>query len=589
MGRDSKDEGRFVGIALLTVTVLLYAPVINQDFVRFDDGSYVQNNPLVNRGLSWQSVKQALHSLHAGTSYWHPITWISHQIDVEVFGLEAGWHKLTNVVFHCYNTLLLYTLLRRFPQSALASAIVAALFAWHPLHVESVVWVSERKDVLSTFFAFLTLHLYIDYAEKRTLKRYLFLVIGFACALMSKPMVVTLPFLMGLLDYWPLRRESADTMPQVSIQRLFWEKMPLLTMSVCVAVITVIAQRDLGIVPSTGDLSISYRVANALESYGVYAKKTVIPTGLAVHYPYPEAFSPRAVLTALVFFVVMTAVAIRSWRSRPYFMFGWAWYVISLLPVIGLIQTSTQARADRYTYLPLVGLFIIIVWGLNQWVTRHRKLIFGCLLAMAFAVHVPLTWRQIGYWTNSEALFRRAVSVTKSNAKMRVALANILSWQNQTPEVLLHFNRAMDIAPASGRVHASVAGYYGSMRDLRREMIHLRLSLLWAPKQASLLNRLAYILATHPNQAVRDGEEATELSRRACTIDGYKTALYRHTLAAAMAEAGDFQRAIRISQEALKDDAGPHNAWFGDRLTLYQAGLPYRDPDFLQIDHRPKP
>ena len=153
MGRDSKDEGRFVGIALLTVTVLLYAPVINQDFVRFDDGSYVQNNPLVNRGLSWQSVKQALHSLHAGTSYWHPITWISHQIDVEVFGLEAGWHKLTNVVFHCYNTLLLYTLLRRFPQSALASAIVAALFAWHPLHVESVVWVSERKDVLSTFFA----------------------------------------------------------------------------------------------------------------------------------------------------------------------------------------------------------------------------------------------------------------------------------------------------------------------------------------------------------------------------------------------------------------------------------------------------
>jgi len=554
-----------------------WSPQFDHSFVTYDDFDYVVANDHVRSGLSWENVIWAFTSLNGDTSYWHPLTWISHQLDCEVFGLEAGWHKTVNVIFHCYNSLLLYGLLRRFPLSVQNCLVIAVLFASHPLHVESVVWVSERKDVLSTFFGLLTLHLYFGYAANRSPKRYLGVIAAYACALMSKPMVVTLPVLMLLLDRWPLQQGliKPNRLPEKGF--LLFEKFPLFAMSLGIAALTITAQQDLGIVPTLTELSAPYRLANALDSYCWYVLKMLVPIDLAVRYPYPDSFSNWTVISGLIFFVLMTYFALRHWRSNPYFAFGWAWYIVVLLPVIGIVQTSTQARADRYTYLSSVGIFIIVVCGLNKLVSRYRRRVFIVLGTIAFTAYLSLTWQQIGYWKNSEALYRRAVSVTQGNTAMHLALAKTLHEESDRTESLFHYHRALESSPESAKIYESLATFHRQTGELKLELIHLRKSLFWAPNQGPLLDRLAYILATHPDPRVRKVKEAITLARLACQLGLNETPRYLHTLAAAEASDGNFEKAIHLTKQAqLEEDTTSVNR-FLDRSNFYHQRRPFRD------------
>jgi tetratricopeptide (TPR) repeat protein len=560
-----------------------WSPQFDHSFVTYDDFDYVVANDHVRNGLSWENIIWAFTSLNGDTSYWHPLTWISHQLDCEVFGLEAGWHKTVNIIFHCYNSLLLYGLLRRFPLSAQNCLVIAALFASHPLHVESVVWVSERKDVLSTFFGLMTLHLYFDYAADRSPKRYLGVIAAYACALMSKPMVVTLPLLMLLLDHWPLEQglRKPNRLPGKGF--LLLEKFPLFAMSLGLAALTVIAQQDLGIVPTLTELPAPYRFANALNSYCWYVLKMLIPIDLAVRYPYPDSFSIWTVISGLIFFVLTTSFALKHWRSNPYFAFGWIWYIVVLLPVIGIVQTSTQARADRYTYLSSVGIFIIVVCGLDKLVSRYRRRIFIVLGTIAFTAYLSLTWRQIGYWKNSEALYRRAVSVTTGNAAMHLALAKTLHEESDRTESLFHYHRALESSPESAKIYESLATFHRQTGELNLELIHLRKSLFWAPNQGPLLDRLAYILATHPDREIRKADEAITLAKRAYQLQTKGASSYLHTWAAAEAAKGNYQTAVRLSEQALLGKNAPNASRFRDRRNLYRQERPFRDLDLPRI------
>ena len=566
-----------IAFFLVGATLVLFASVFNQDFVAYDDGAYVTGNPLVNQGVSWTGVWEAFTTLNSGASYWHPLTWISHQVDYAFFGPVAGWHKLVNVIFHCFNTVILFGLLYRVKKSLGPPAAVAALFAWHPLHVESVVWVSERKDLLSTFFGFVTFHCYLDYRLKQTRVRYVLVVMSCACALMSKPMMVTLPVLLLLLDFWVWNENPTALGACDRFSRLLWDKIPLLIMSLGVGIVTVLAQNELGIMPSVSELPVSFRVANALQSYWIYAAQSVVPVGLAVCYPYPETFALGRVFLALVFFVFVSMLAVRARVRRPYITFGWAWFVVSLLPVIGLIQTSTQARADRYTYLPLVGLFVLLIWGMNELVSRHRQSVFWILGCVALAVYVPLSWRQIGFWENSVTLFRRAVNVTDGNVLMHVALADSLDWNLETEDASYHYRRAVDCDPENWAVYESAARFFRNRRNLGLERIYLQKSLFWSPNQPDLLNRLAHILACHPDPCERNRDLALELATQACALQTPGAMLYEHTLAAAMANSGDFSQAVRLTEAALGDKSVPQTVGILHRLDLYRQGLPYRD------------
>ena len=492
-----------MGVGIVLGVLILYARVLRQDFVDYDDGAYVLNNLMVTSGLSWEGVWLAMTSLHAGTSYWHPLTWVSHQIDCEFFGLEAGWHKLTNVVLHSYNSLLFYELGRRLRLSSVGAALAAAWFAWHPLHVESVAWISERKDVLSAFFALLTIHLYLNYVRLPSWRLYGWVLIGFACALMSKPMVVTLPVLLLLMDFWPLRRLGWRISAGVMARGVLGEKVPLLLMSGVVGVVTFLAQRDLGIVPNADELPWAYRFANALQSYAIYPVKLIVPTSLAVRYPYPESFSPWWVVGSLSLFVGMSAVSIWCCRRRPWVLFAWAWYVIVLLPVIGLIQSGPQARADRYTYLPFLGALIAMAWWLDRVRPPWLRVGAWSIALVGMLAFLPFTLWQVACWESSETLFRRAIAVTGDNAAMHLALGRVLDWDDEAGEAKVHLRRAAGLDSTSAEIYRTLASFYRARRDLEREMIYLRKSLYWDSSQSALLNRLAHVLATHPEARVR--------------------------------------------------------------------------------------
>ena len=558
-------------------TLALFCPVKSQDFVGYDDGAYVTNNPLVTQGVSWKGLGDAFVTLNAGTSYWHPLTWISHQIDYALFGTEAGWHKLVNLVFHCHNSLLLFGLLYRLRPSIGFSLSVAALFAWHPLHVESVVWVSERKDVLSTFFGLLAFHCYLNYRAAPSFRRYGLLVLVFACSLMSKPMLVTFPVLLLFLDFWLPRTQTTGFQVPCQWRELLWEKGPLFLMSLGICVVTLVAQNDLNILATTVEVPVAVRVANALQSYWFYAVKLVVPLGLAVRYPYPTEFASFSVCWSLVFFVGVSAVAYKARFRCPYFGFGWAWYVVSLLPVIGLIQAGMQSRADRYTYLPLIGLCVAIVWGLDEWIVSRRRMVFSVIAVGVSLFFIPLTWRQIGFWKDSRTLFSRAVAVTEHNALMHRALAENLDWQQEPEEASRHYRLAMECPREDPGVYESAARFFRARRDLERELLFLRKALIWMPKDLEALNRIAYLLATHPDSTVRKPSEAIRLSTLACFYDTSNAAVYRQTRAAALAADGDFQSAIRVAERALKGLHGASARGFQRRLNLYRQGLAFVD------------
>jgi tetratricopeptide (TPR) repeat protein len=449
-----------IAVALVLVTVVLYAPVRTHEFLNYDDNEYVTEHAHVPNGLTWAGVRWALTGVHQAT--WHPLTSLSHLLDVEVFGLDAGAHLLENVVLHALATAVLFLALAAMTGARWPSAWVAAVFAWHPLHVESVAWVSERKDVLSGLCWMLTVAAHVRYARRPTWGRWAAVVATFTAGLLAKPMLVTLPFVLLLLDWWPLGR-LRDRATAVALVR---EKVPLFALAAVVSVLTVAAQRSAGALAATlASTPLAYRLGNAAISYVTYLWKTVWPTGLAVFYPAPAHLSAwHALGAALVLAAISAAVAV-AWRRRPFLAVGWLWYLGTLVPVIGLVRQGDQAMADRFTYLPAIGLYVMVAWGALSVPGLRRSGAIGTagpgamLATGAVATLVALlvvTAAQIPHWRNSLTLFSHAVAVTRDNHVAHSNLGIALTERGRHDEAMEHYARAVAIAPGYAKAHLNL-------------------------------------------------------------------------------------------------------------------------------------
>jgi tetratricopeptide (TPR) repeat protein len=450
-----------VALALAMGTVAAYWGVMTNNFINWDDSQYVSDNPSVNQGLSWASIRWAFTTFHAAN--WHPLTWISHMVDSQVFGSWAGGHHLVSLGFHTASVILLLAFLYYTTGYLWASALVAGLFALHPLHVESVAWAAERKDVLSTFFWLVTMLVYTFYARKPGVVRYLVVVLFFAAGLMSKPMVVTLPFVLLLLDYWPLRRFTAGNesdehvVKAVTVSRLLIEKTPLIAMSACSAVITLMAQQSaMSTVERVGRMSC---VMNALVSCWRYIWEMVWPARLAVLYPFSLQSQYVQAVVALAGLAAVTITALYWGKRFGYLAVGWLWYLGTLVPVIGIIQVGAQSHADRYTYVPLIGLFLIIGWGAADIVRRIPSLqwaVAGVSVAALVAAGF-MTAHQVRYWKDSVTLFTRTVAVTKDNSMAEKNLANALLNAGQLEESMVYYRKALDREPGMKEAQLGMA------------------------------------------------------------------------------------------------------------------------------------
>jgi len=431
-------------LLLALITLALYWPATHFDFINYDDPDYVIYNPPIQHGITGAGLVWAFKTRHA--SNWHPLTWASHMADCALYGLNPGGHHLTNLLFHAANVVLLFLVLCQWTGAPWRSALVAALFAWHPLHVESVAWVSERKDVLSAFFWLLTLAAYGRYAKGRKVF-YCLALFFFALALLSKPMVVTLPFVLLLLDFWPLKRTAAPG--------LFVEKIPFFALAALECVATLWAQSGANSVVNFGILPFSARVANALVSCVLYLWKMLWPVDLALPYPYSHIWTFWPAAGAGCLLLLISAGAILRARREPYLIVGWLWFLGTLTPVIGLAQTGIQPMADRYTYAPLIGIFIMAVWAIPGAWTRWPRpgLVFGAVVAGVLGFLLAGAETQLQYWRNSVALFSHTVAVTRNNILAEYNLAEALARQGDEALAVVHYQRALAIEPNRVEAH----------------------------------------------------------------------------------------------------------------------------------------
>jgi Flp pilus assembly protein TadD len=549
----------WIPLALIVVSVAVYAPLGHFDFVKWDDPQYVTDNATVLAGLTWHGVGWAFTTTHG--PYWHPLTWLSHMLDVQLYGLDAGGHHITNIVLHIATTLLLFGLLRRTTGALTRSAFEVALFAVHPLHVESVAWIAERKDVLSALFWMLTLWAYGRYAARPGVRRYLAVMLLFACALMAKPMVVTLPFALLLVDVWPLRRGAIDRAAGWS--RLVIEKVPLVALAAAVGVATVVLQRGQGALPALDAIPLSLRLANALISYVAYIGLMFWPAHLAALYPYPRTLPAWwAIAGAALTLIGISVVAVRTARKHPYVLVGWLWYLGTLVPVIGLIQSGEQAMADRFVYIPLVGLFVILAWGipdlLERWPARRAAL--PAAAAAAILACAVVSRHQVEYWADNLTLWERVVEATGPNDRGQSNLAMALEDAGRVSDAIPHYTEALRINPrfvdaydnlglalaSQGRTAEAVALY--------SELLRLK------PADADAHNNLGKLLAEQEkiDEAIAHFAEAVRLRPR------FPEA--HNNFANALASRGRIPEAIAEYGEALSlrpDFADAHNGLGG--------------------------
>jgi protein O-mannosyl-transferase len=460
-----------IALALLLIvgTFFLYSSVSSHSFTYYDDNIYVIDNPHVTAGLSWNTICWSLTSTEH--SNWHPLTWMSHALDCQLFGLDSGYHHITNLVIHIFNSLLLFLLLRQATGATGRSFIVAALFAWHPLNVESVAWIAERKNLLSMLFFLLTLSAYVWYTRKPAWERFVLVLLGFVAALGSKPMAVTLPFVLLLLDYWPLRRISGQTSlsstsaPQQTFRSLLLEKLSLFGLSAASCVITILAQRRA--VRPLQVYSLGARVVNALVSYVVYIEKTFLPARLAVYYPLIPSFSFwKAAIAA----TVVGALSVLAWQqrsTRPYLFTGWFWFLGTLVPVIGIVQVGDQAMADRYAYLPLVGLFVLTVWSVAECAERWnvKTVQLGLAAMVTLGTLAFLSTRQLSYWKDDVTLWDHALQVTPENETAESQLATAFIFRGDHDSALPHLINITKLDPTNIWPYGSIgAGYLSAGR-----------------------------------------------------------------------------------------------------------------------------
>jgi DNA-binding SARP family transcriptional activator len=443
-----------MALCLAVLTIATLQTVVDNEFVNFDDGLYVTENPRTQGGLDPENIRWALTAMEP--SNWHPLTLWSHMADCELYGLNARGHHLTSLMLHVAAVLALFGLLRYMTGSLWRSGLASALFAIHPLHVESVAWVAERKDVLSALFWFLTMLAYVAFTRRRSLGRYLTILVCFALALMAKSMVVTLPVVLLALDYWPLGRLewgwSAENRRQLLAAVV--EKIPLLAMAAAVSLVTVVAQQ--GAISSVDVVPMGLRIVNALNSFLVYIAQAVVPVRMAVFYPL-HPIPVWSLALAALFFIGMTLLVVRRARSAGYLVTGWFWYVVTLLPVVGILQVGSQARADRYTYIPLVGIFIALAWGAGALVLRRpawRTAVIS-VAALWIAVLSVVAHRQATRWSDSVMLFEHALAVTEDNRLAHLNLAEALSDEGNRA-ALEHYQRAIELEPEGADAYAGL-------------------------------------------------------------------------------------------------------------------------------------
>jgi tetratricopeptide (TPR) repeat protein len=437
-------------LLLVAATLAFYNPIIHNQFIDFDDSSYILKNFQVRSGLTWDTVKWSFTTFREGN--WHPLTWLSHALDYQIFHLNPAGHHYTNLLLHAANAVLLFFLLRQATGVTWPSLIVGALFALHPVNVESVAWAAERKNVLSMLFFLLALHAYDRYA--RTGRRYLYLLVTicFALGLMAKPQIVTLPFVLLLWDYWPLQRigarSAADGSPAPSTPRSFrylvWEKFPLFILAAADSVVTMLAQRAGNAVRTVTEVSLSARLGNVFVSYVRYIGKALWPSRLAAMYPRPSNSLPAWQVVGAVVLLLLISALVLGWRDRRYLLVGWFWFLGTLVPMIGIITVGEQTMADRYAYLPFIGLFVAIVWTLDAAASEHRIAVVwraGVALLVVFILGC-LTHRQLGYWHDDETLWRHALSVTERNYMAHNNLAIAFAKQGRSEEAVVQFQAA---------------------------------------------------------------------------------------------------------------------------------------------------
>jgi tetratricopeptide (TPR) repeat protein len=640
--------------AIVVLIWVVFGQTLGHDFVNYDDKTYVYGNSLVTAGLSPHGLSQAF--VDTQTNNWHPLTIISHMIDCQFYNLKAGGHHFTNVFLQTIAAVSLLLWLSNITGRFWASAFVTALFAIHPLRVESVAWIAERKDVLSAVFFFLTLGAYVRYTRARSFGRYLIMSILFACGLMSKPMLVTTPVVLLLLDYWPLKRIADGK----SFRRMMLEKLPLFALSAASSIVAFALQVQSS--ESVGQLPFGWRLQNALVTYVTYIWQMFWPANLAVFYPHPDdRLAVWQVALAAAFLIAITRVAFALRRSHPYLLVGWLWYLIMLLPVIGIVEVGLQGRADRYTYLPQAGLYIALTW-LAAEVSRslpHRKEILAAVGSGIVIILSACAWKQTTYWRNSETLWTHTLAVTTDNDVALTNLGTSLMDRGQLDDAFSYFQRALAVRSRSEHshynlslalIHDSVGNVLARKGRLDDAIVHLRQAIGFRPDYADAhynlgtalfqkgdldgaiaewrttlsihpydagahtslgnalvqkgllgeavdhyekalqsepdsilpLNNLAWVISTGPDDSLRNNEIAVQLAIKANQLSKEANPVFIRTLAAAYAQAGQFEKAIEIarraSEQANAQGVRDLAVQIEEDVDLYRRRTPLRDP-----------
>jgi tetratricopeptide (TPR) repeat protein len=568
-----------IAFALILITFLLFGRTFNYPFINLDDPAYILERPEITRGLTLSGIGWSLTHPHGGN--WHPLTSISHMIDCQFFDGHAGAHHFINVLLHALSASMLFLVLQQMTGALWRSAFVALLFAIHPLRVESVAWIAERKDVLSGFFFMLTLGAYVRYSRAPSVTRYTLVLTSLGLGLMAKPMLVTMPFLLLLLDYWPLHRFENTKEPNAS--RLLLEKIPLLVLAIGSAIATMLAQRDA--LSTVEKVPLSWRISNALVSYISYIGKMFWPSNLGLFYPFPQNFFPWwQVLLAFVLFLLISGLAIFWRKSGPYFFTGWFWYLGMLLPVIGIIQVGMQSRADRYTYLPEIGLAIIVVWVLVEFTKpwRYQKRILAGSAAVVSLALASCAWSQLGYWRDSETLWSHTIAVTTNNDIAHAYLADFLLRENRIEESRSQAEEALRIHPDNSAAQNNLALALFREGRLPEAVDHWKRSLELKPDSLNGQCNFAWVLATSPDPALRNGARAVQLTENVLARAGRDNPSVLRAAGAAYAEAGQFDKAIALAEEALEITRAQGNQALSEDLqhniANYRNQLPLRDP-----------
>jgi Flp pilus assembly protein TadD len=570
-----------VYLFLIMLPLAVFWQVQNYDFVNYDDDQYVTENRQVQAGLTWKGVIWAFTTNHA--SNWHPLTWLSHMLDCQIYGLKPSGHHLTSILFHIVNTLLLFLLLERMTGAFWQSSLVAALFALHPLHVESVAWVAERKDVLSTFFWMLTMWAYVRYVESPGYTRYLLTLLCFALGLMAKPMLVTLPFVLVLIDYWPLgrfrlsgsgdiinreTRRPQHSYSEKSLLPVLKEKVPFFALAVVSSVVTLFAQQRGGAIRSLEVLPFNIRVTNAVISYASYIGKMIWPHKLAVLYPLSQSVPISQVLGAGLFLLCVSVFVILARQRFPYLIVGWLWYLGTLVPVIGLVQVGVQSMADRYTYIPLIGLFIMIAWSVPELVKRwgHRRHMLAVLTGMLLTALVIRTWLQARHWKNSFSLFKHTVSITADNWVAHNNLGAALDQQGRRKEAISHYYEALRIKPHYVEAHNNLGLALANQGSIKEAIGHFSEALKIRSDYAKAHNNLGLALANQgrPLDALDHFSKALQIEPNMAEA--------HNNLAVALMRQGRIKEAISHFSRALKIKPSYANAHYNLGLALAEQG-----------------